>query len=514
MNHPRDTPWAAAAETDLPLVLVVDDEPHSQDAIRRTLEEDFRVITVGSAEEARQQLIQQAVAVILCDQRMPGLTGVEFLSEVRDRWPDVVRVVVSGYTDADDIIEGINEAGIFRFVLKPWAPDHLVQVVRDGVDTRGAQQDLQRLDRELRAGAPVLRRKKAEKLHQARTAFGFDRIARVPGGPLDAVCEMAERVARYDLSVLVQGESGTGKELLARAIHFSSPRASGAFVVENCAAIPDTLLESELFGHKRGAFTGALEDHVGVFQRAHGGTVFLDEVGDTSPAFQVRLLRVLQEGELRPVGSTRAVPVDVRVIAASHRKLEDEVQAGRFREDLYYRLSAVTLTMPPLRERLADVVPIAQRLLGEVAEQFGLAQVRFADDTVKCLMAYAWPGNTRELRNEIARAVALSEPQGGVVTVQAAAFSSKVLQGQVARPAGSSHEPVLPHSGTLTQRMEAMEAAILREAMLRSHWNKSKVARELGLSRGGLASKLARYGLDDGGRDKPASADATQDATE
>jgi two-component system, NtrC family, response regulator HupR/HoxA len=500
MNAREDDPWAGAASLDdahLPLVLVVDDEPRSLDAIRRTLEEDFRVITAGSADQARHQLQQAAVAVILCDQRMPGLTGVEFLSEVRDRWPDVVRIVVSGYTDTDDIIEGINHAGIFRFVLKPWAPDHLIEVVRDGVDTRGAHQDLQRLDRELRAGAPVLRRKNAEKLRLAKSTFGFDRIERVPDGPLDAVCEVAARLARYDLSVMVQGESGTGKELLARAIHFSSPRASGPFVVENCAAIPDTLLESELFGHKRGAFTGAFEDHVGVFQRAHGGTVFLDEVGDTSPAFQVRLLRVLQEGELRPVGSTRAVPVDVRVIAASHRKLEDEVQAGRFREDLYYRLASVTLTMPPLRERVADVVPIARRLLAEVAQQFGLAEVRFADDTLKCLMGYAWPGNTRELRNEIARALALSEPQAGGVVVRAAAFSSKVLQGHVARPAAGQGEPTLPHTGTLGQRMEAMEAAILREALLRSHWNKSKVARELGLSRGGLASKLARFGIEE-----------------
>jgi two-component system response regulator HupR/HoxA len=495
MNAPREAAWAPAPETEPPLVLVVDDEVRSLETIQRTLDDHFRVLTADSTEAARQRLMQEPVDVILCDQRMPGVTGVEFLGEVRERWPDVVRVIVSGYTDADDIIEGINSAGIFRFVLKPWAPDHLIGVVRDAVDTRGAQQDLQRLDRELRAGAPVLRRKKAEKQHQVQSAFGFDRIARVAGGPLDAVCAMAQRVARYDLGVLVQGESGTGKELLARAIHFASPRASGAFVIENCAAIPDTLLESELFGHKRGAFTGAFDDHIGVFQRAHGGTVFLDEVGDTSPAFQVRLLRVLQEGELRPVGSTRALPVDVRVIAASHRNLEDEVRAGRFREDLYYRLSAVTLTMPPLRERLADVVPIAERLLAEVAQQFGLASVRLADDALRCLMGHAWPGNTRELRNELARAVALSEPVDGVVQVRAAAFSSKVLQGQAARPPEAA--TALPHSGTLAQRMDAMEAAILREALLRAHWNKSKVARELGLSRGGLASKLARFGLEE-----------------
>ncbi|MBI5257206.1 MAG: sigma-54-dependent Fis family transcriptional regulator [Burkholderiales bacterium] len=483
-------------------MLVVDDEQRSQDAIRRTLDEDFRVITASSADEARERLLQQPVSVILCDQRMPGVTGVEFLAEVRERWPDVVRIVVSGYTDADDIIDGINSAGIYRFVLKPWAPDHLIGVVRDAVDTQGAHQDLQRLDRELRAGAPVLRRKNAERLRQAQSAFGFDRIERAPGGPLDAVCEMAARFARYDLSVLVQGESGTGKELLARAIHFASPRAGGPFVVENCAAIPDTLLESELFGHKRGAFTGAFEDHVGVFQRAHGGTVFLDEVGETSPAFQVRLLRVLQEGELRPVGSTRAVPVDVRVIAATHRTLEDEVRAGRFREDLYYRLAGVTLTMPPLRERIADVLPIARRLLTEVCTQFGLPPQRLADDALKALMGHAWPGNIRELRNELARAVALSAGEPGVAVVRAAAFSRQVLHGagspMRAVESGAGLPAALPAVGTLAQRLDAMEAAILREALLRAQWNKSQVARELGLSRGGLAAKLVRHGLREG----------------
>ncbi len=249
---------------------------------------------------------------------------------------------------------------------------------------------------------------------------------RASGSPLDALCEMAQRIARHDLSVLILGESGTGKELMARAIHYASPRLAGPFVVENCAAIPDTLLESELFGHKRGAFTGAVDDHVGLFQRAHGGTVFLDEIGETSPAFQVKLLRVLQEGELRPVGSTRAVPVDVRVIAATHRDLEADVRAGRFREDLYYRIAGVTLAMPPLRERPGDIVPIAERILVDAAAELALPPARFDDDARAVLMSYPWPGNIRELRNEIARALALSEGQ----EVHAAAFSRKLLHGQ------------------------------------------------------------------------------------
>jgi len=477
------------------IVLLVDDEVRSLDAMRRTLEEDFTILTATGAAQARGVLESQEVGVILCDQRMPGQTGVEFLGEVRERWPDTVRIVISGYTDSEDIIAGINQAGIYQYVLKPWVPDHLLQTVRGAVEARQLQHGLSRLDLELRAGVPALRHRSQAQLAKARKVFDFDRIERAPGSPLDALCEMAARVARHDLSVLILGESGTGKELLGRAIHYASPRAGGPFVLENCAAIPDTLIESELFGHKRGAFTGAFEDHVGLFQRAHGGTAFLDEIGETSPAFQVKLLRVLQEGELRPVGSTRAVPVDVRVIAATHRKLEEDVRAGRFREDLYYRIAGITLAVPPLRERSGDIVPIAQRLLGEVATELGRPGLRYADDVLPTLLAYPWPGNIRELRNEIARAVALADD--GTATLGAAAFSRRVIHGQTgANTAAHGNGAALPATGTLAERLDAIEAMVLRETVLRHRWNKTRAAQELGLSRVGLRAKLQRFGLE------------------
>ena len=475
----------------LPVVLVVDDEVRSQDAMRRTLDEDFTVLTASGADEARVHLERHEVSVILCDQRMPGLTGVAFLKEVRERWPDTVRIVISGYTDSEDIIAGINDAGIYQYVLKPWVPDHLLATVRNAAEARTLQRDMHRLDLDLRTSTPVLRQRAAHKLERARSVFDFDRIERAPGSPLDAICELAARVARYDLSVLVLGESGSGKELLARAMHYASPRASGAFVVENCAALTDTLLESELFGHKRGSFTGAYEDHVGLFQRADGGTVFLDEIGETSPAFQLRLLRVLQEGEVRPVGATRAIPVDVRVIAATHRDLEQRVAEGAFREDLYYRIACVSLTIPPLRERSGDIEPIARRLVSEVGVALGRPEATLSDEALACLMAYPWPGNVRELRNEISRAVALSQSH----ELEGQAFSTRVLQGQAGRSA-SAQALALPASGTLSERLDYIEAMVLRETLLRHRWNKTRAAKELGLSRVGLRGKMLRFGLE------------------
>lgn len=485
------TPGLPFSKAVLPLVLVVDDEAHSLDAIRRNLEEDFSVMTAISADEARALLEQHEVSVILCDQRMPGTTGVKFLKEVRERWPDTVRIIISGYTDSQDIIAGINEAGIYQYVPKPWLPEHLLATVTNAVEARTLQMQTQQLNLELRTSAPVLRQRKQASLDSAHAAFDFDSMVRAPGSPLDAVCEMAARVARYDLAVLVTGESGSGKELLARAIHYASPRGERAFVMENCAAMSDTLLESELFGHKRGAFTGAFEDHVGLFQRANGGTIFLDEIGDTSPAFQVKLLRVLQEGEVRPVGAARAVLVNVRVIAATHRDLEQDVRSGRFREDLYYRIASVTLSVPPLRERSADIMPIANMLLSRAGLELGRPQVQFAKDVPANLLAHTWPGNIRELKNEIFRAVALSDGH----TVSATSFSPRVLYGQPGKAAvlqGSS----LAQTGSLQERLDAIEAVILRETLLRHRWNKTHAAKELGLSRVGLRHKLTRFGLE------------------
>ena len=474
--------------TRVPLaVLVVDDEVRSLETLRRTLEDHFTIFTAASADEGMAVMEREYVHIVVSDQRMPGTSGVEFLRTVRGRWPDTVRMILSGYTDAEDIITGINEAGIWQYLLKPWRPDQLVLTLQGAANLWRLQQENQRLTLELRGSPEHLALRVAGLRRKARMQAGFDRLIRTADSPLNQVCELAGKVAVHDLAVLITGESGTGKEVLARGIHYASARAEQPFVVENCGAMPDTLLESELFGHKRGAFTGATESHIGLFQQADGGTLFLDEIGETSPAFQVKLLRALQEGEIRPVGGPRPVSVNVRLIAATNRDLEADVASGRFREDLYYRIAGMTLYLPSLRERPQDIEPIATGLLKALAP----AGTQFEADAMRCLCAYAWPGNVRELQNEVQRALALAD--GPVL-------GAALLSPRVRQPARGALNPVAADAGHLTHGMlrhhlERLEAQLIRDAMLRHRGNKTHVADELGLTRVGLRMKLMRFGL-------------------
>ncbi|RKT62955.1 two-component system response regulator HupR/HoxA [Azonexus fungiphilus] len=478
----------------LPAVLVVDDELRSQEALRRTLEEDFEVFCASSAAEGWEILeMEEATAgvrVVLCDQRMPGTTGVQFLKEVRQRWPDIVRIILSGYSDAEDIISGVNEAGIWQYLLKPWQPEQLLLTLQRAAELWRLQQENQRLSLDLRTAEPALRRRVDSKQEKLRSTFGLAGLVRAPGSPIEPVCDLVARIAPYDLSVMVTGESGTGKEMVARAIHYESSRADKPFITENCGAVPDTLLESELFGYKRGAFTGAVDDRIGLFQQADGGTLFLDEIGETSPAFQVKLLRVLQEGEFRPLGSNKSVSVDVRVIAATNRDLEADVRTGRFREDLYYRLATIPVHVPPLRQRPMDLPLLAGRLLEQSCAALGKPVRGFAEATLARLAAYAWPGNVRELQNEILRLVALADGE----LLDPELLSPRLLHGP-ATPLPASDEWTDGLSGNLRQRMDQLERRVLLAAMQRHQGNKSRAANELGLSRVGLRAKLARHGF-------------------
>ena len=481
-----------------PLVLVVDDEVRSLESLRRTLEPDFEVLTAASVAAAERLLEEHAVHVVLCDQRMPERTGVEFLRDVKARWPETIRMIVSGYTDAHDIIEGINEAGIFQYITKPWHPENLLLTLKAACQLFDLQRQNELLAVELRmlpeaASAVVEKRREA-----LRRSYTFDDgIVRAPGSPMDAVCRELAEVAPYNLPVLLFGASGTGKELAARALHYGSGRWDKPFVVENCGALPDELLESELFGHRKGAFTGAVADHVGLFERADGGTVFLDEIGEVSPAFQVKLLRVLQEGEIRPIGSTRTRKVDVRVIAATNKDLDEEVRAKRFRADLYFRLAGMIVRLPRLAERGGDIPVLVEALLSSAARVMDKPVCGVTPEAMEALCAYAWPGNVRELQNELHRMLVRGKA-GGWLDCECLSphLLPGVVDGQQAAQESEEDEAVSSLSGTLKDRVETLEARIIRDAMIRHRWNKSAVARELGLSRVGLRSKLDRYGLE------------------
>ncbi|ACB94803.1 sigma-54-dependent transcriptional regulator [Beijerinckia indica] len=491
---------------DLPPILVVDDEPRSVEVMARVLREEFDVHVANGAEAALAVLNAHWIQAIFCDQRMPGMTGVKLLADVRQRWPDIVRIIVTGYTDPDDMIEAINEAGIYQYITKPWHPDQLLLAARNATQLFAMQREHDRLSLELRLARPAVEKRLVRERALVRETYHFEALVRTQGSPLNETCHQAAKAATFDIPVLIQGETGTGKELLARAIHYASQRASGPFLAVNCGAIPDTLLESELFGHKKGSFTGAHANRRGLLEEADGGTLLLDEIGDISPAFQVKLLRFLQEGEIRAVGANESRRADVRILSATHRDLREEVRAGRFREDLYFRLAAMALTMPPLRKRPGDVRVLADHLLDTLSARHGRRVHGFTAEAMTCLMDYDWPGNVRELQNEVLRMLVLTEGD----LLGADLLSPGVLH-RVAGARASGHadgeameSPTLstPESGPLQERIERIEAQILMETIVRCRWNKSRAAKELGLSRVGLRAKLERYGIaPDAGRE-------------
>ncbi|MHB1655003.1 MAG: sigma-54-dependent transcriptional regulator [Burkholderiales bacterium] len=469
--------------TSLPTILIIDDEVRSQESLRRTLDEDFRVYVASSADEARIVMEQETIQIILTDQRMPGCSGVKFLTEVRQAWPDTIRIIISGYTDSEDIIAGINEAGIYQYLLKPWHPAQLLLTLKNAASLYALQQENRRISLDLRVAEPVLRQQVEIVRERVKTVFGFNNIVRAADSPLQQLCEILQRAARFDVSILISGESGTGKELLARAIHYASPRCDKPFVVENCGALQDTLLDSELFGHRKGSYTGASEHRIGLFQRAHGGTLFLDEIGETSPAFQVKLLRVLQEGEIRPLGSNQIIPVDVRVIAATNKQLEKEIAEGRFREDLYYRLSTVPVQVPPLRERRMDIPILAQHILKRAGDAFGRKEIGFAPGLVDRLAEYDWIGNVRELQNEIQRMLVLSDAE---------TLTSGMLAPHIRRV---KPMPDAKPAENLRGRVGELEIRWIQETLARHRHNLSRAAHELGMSRPGLRNKMLRLGI-------------------
>jgi two-component system response regulator HupR/HoxA len=458
-----------------PTVLVVDDEVRVLDALEAILAEEFRVLRAIGGEEALALLAAEpAVAVIITDYRMPAMTGVELLRRSQELAPDAVRIVLTAYTDVDSLMDAINTGRIYHFVAKPWDPKELLVIVRRAAERYTLAQENVRLRDDLELALNALRREAAE--IRARP-LSFDRLIGVDTGLRSAV-ELVRRVLDADTTVLLLGETGTGKELFARLLHDNGPRRQARFVAQNCGALSESLLESELFGHVRGAFTGAVGERKGLFEEADGGTVFLDEVGEMSAATQTRLLRALQEGEIRRVGASASRKVNVRIVAATNVDLDAEVEAGRFRRDLYYRLNVFPIRLPPLRERAGDIPALAEHLLKIYRQRARRSVPGISAEALRCLRAYPFPGNVRELENEIERAVMLAEDGRPIAPEH---LSDRVRQAPGPGPGPS----------TLNDAIEQLKRRMIEDA-LRECGSKTRAAERLGLSRQSLQQMLRR----------------------
>jgi two-component system, NtrC family, response regulator HupR/HoxA len=458
-------------------VLVVDDEPDILNLFRYSYDDEFEIVTAESGARALELLGKTDAAVIVSDQRMPLMSGTDFLARSMEVRPDAQRIVLTGYTDIESLIQAVNGSRVYRYVTKPWGDEELRLTLRRAIETFHLYRENVRLVEELRAANEKLAAQNA----YLRAAVEGPSHEIVGEGPaIREVLGLVGKVAAMPTTVLIEGETGTGKELVARAIHDASARRDGMFVAVNCAALSEGILESELFGHRRGAFTGAHADRKGLFEVADGGTLFLDEISETSMTLQAKLLRVLQEGEIRPVGSDRSYPVDARVVAATNRRLADEVAAGRFREDLYYRLRVFPIRLPPLRERAEDVPALVRHLVRRIASQLRKPVGEPTPETLAMLQAHPFHGNVRELANEIERAVILCDP--------GAPITDDLLSDHIQQVAGASH-------GLLQNRTDGFEREQITAALQRVGGVKTRAAEELGLTPRGLAKKMRRLGM-------------------
>jgi two-component system NtrC family response regulator len=447
-------------------ILVVDDEESLRRVTQLRLQQaGYEVSTAADGAEALTLIEHSPQDLVLTDLRMPGLAGIELLERIKEAWPETIVVVFTAYGTIESAVEAMKR-GAFDYIIKPVHADALKLVVARALEHS-------RLREEVRHLRTALDRK-----------YGFENILG-QAKPLLATLDNAARAARSNSTVLIEGETGTGKELLARAIHFNSPRAGRPFIVINCGAIPRDLLESELFGHLRGSFTGAIADRKGKVELAAGGTLFLDEVGEMPLELQVKLLRLLQEREIEKVGAGQPQRIDVRVIAATHRNLRAMVEDETFREDLYYRLAVIPLTMPPLRDRPGDIPELVAMFFRKFKEQIGRPELSLPESLLGYFSQYRWPGNVRELENVMERLVVLA-PRDQISLEDLPDFLRRE------RPALESIQLELPPEGI---SLEAVERELVLRALERCNWNQTKAAEYLDISRKVLIYRMEKFGL-------------------
>jgi DNA-binding NtrC family response regulator len=465
------------------VILVVDDDAAMRDYLREELEhEGFRVEVAGSGRAGVERVKQGGIDLVVSDVKMPDLDGLDLLREVREVQPAPYVITITAFGSIDTAIRAVK-LGAFDYVTKPFEIEQLVLVIDKALSEQSLRSEVARLREEV-----------------ARSVRFENIIGR--SRAMQEVFALIRRVAGSQASVLITGESGTGKELVARALHAHSPRANHPFVAVNCAAIPETLLESDLFGYKRGAFTDAKTDKAGLFVEANGGTIFLDEIGELPLTLQPKLLRALQEREIRPLGGTKSERVDIRLITATNRHLEKRLKEGRFREDLFYRLNVIHIHLPPLRDRAEDVLPLAEHFLTRSAERAGKPLRSFKETAKKLLLAHAWPGNVRELENVVERAVALAE--GDIVTPEDLPPALRERKSQ------DRLTSALMQGLTL----EELERQYIQRVLEAEGGNKTRAAQRLGLDRKTLYRKLEEYAAPSPGAAEGSSAPDDPDADE
>jgi two-component system, NtrC family, response regulator HupR/HoxA len=463
-------------------LLLVDDELANLQKLQRTFMNQYNVHLAQSGEEALRILQKLPMDAIITDQKMPNMTGIEFLEFSQKIYPNLVRIVLTGFTEVDDLIAAINTGKVHKYITKPWEPDDLRLAVQDALEKMELVRENERLATELKsanekllAENTILRQEVEKQVFPKGIIYGSPEM--------ENILRLLRRVTGTETTVLIQGETGTGKELIARFIHSESSRRDRIFIPVNCGAIPKDLVESEFFGHSRGAFTGATQEKKGYFEMANGGTIFLDEIGEAPPELQVKLLRVIQENEIMPVGFNQPKKVDVRIIASTNRDLKAEVLANRFRQDLFFRINVFSVTIPPLRERKKDIQPLAEFFLRQFSIKLNRRVGHFSEETCKLLLGYSWPGNVRELQNEIERMVLICELDKII--------GPELLSDHISQRHRSSTLP----DGDMKSAVRDLEEEMIREALARFSQNRSRTARALGISRQSLLEKLRRMGL-------------------
>jgi DNA-binding NtrC family response regulator len=447
-----------------PSVLVVDDESGILDTLRILLRnEGFEVTTAQGGKAGLEQIRSGAHDIILSDVRMPQVSGLDILNAAREQDPMTPVILMTAQASLQSAISAVNQ-GAFYYIQKPFSNDELVAILRRACEFRAVRVENKQLKQEIR--------------RRDRTA-----VTRPIGKSKRflEVLKLAEHVSPTESTVLIQGESGTGKEVVARYIHNLSNRVDGPFLSINCGALPENLLESELFGHVKGSFTGAVRDKQGLFAAARGGSFFLDEVGEMPPSLQVKLLRVLQEREAIPVGATEPIPVDVRIIAATNRDLEEEIRRGNFRSDLFYRLNVIAINLPPLRERRDDLLLLIESFLQSLAQESGAEAKALSSEALDAVMVYEWPGNVRELENALEHAVVLS--RGNVI--DAPSMPERITKRR--------KEPLVAERSYRNPTLEVIERAYIMWVLQAEGGNKTRAAEVLGIDPSTLYRKLSRY---------------------